>query len=64
LRAKLVNKVVKKVTDPIIQLTLLSIITYLEKFFFDKNDKKAKANQKTEILFIERCVDFLKPGVG
>jgi len=37
---------------------------YLEKFFFGKNGKKGRANQKTEILFIERCVDFLKPGVG
>lgn len=37
---------------------------YLEKFFFGKNGKKARANQKTEILFIERCIDFLKPGIG
>jgi len=37
---------------------------YLEKFFFGKNGKKARANQKTEILFIERSIDFLKPGAG
>ena len=39
---------------------------YLEKYFLgkDKTGKKTKGNQKTEILFIERCIDFLKPGVG
>ncbi len=42
---------------------------YLEKFILghkkDKNSKeKALDNQKTEILFIERCIDFLKPGTG
>ena len=25
---------------------------------------KTKKNQKTEILFIERCIDFVKPGLG
>ncbi|MFH1392509.1 MAG: hypothetical protein ABIG90_02410 [bacterium] len=30
----------------------------------DKIGKKTKANQKTEILFIERCIDFLKPKTG
>ena len=33
---------------------------YLQKYTFGKNRK----NQKTEILFIERCVEFLKPGIG
>ena len=33
---------------------------YLDKFELGK-DKK---NQKTEILFIERCIEFLKPGTG
>jgi len=39
---------------------------YLEKFFLgkDKTGKKTKSNQKTEILFIERCIDFLKPKTG
>ena len=42
---------------------------YLEKFAFGKKtDTKGKTktldNQKTEILFIERCIDFLKPGTG
>ncbi|OQX70675.1 hypothetical protein B6D52_03785 [Candidatus Parcubacteria bacterium 4484_255] len=42
---------------------------YLKKFELGKKknkdgkDKNMK-NQKTEILFIERCIDFLKPGVG
>ena len=31
---------------------------YLDRFDLGKN----KTNQKTEILFIERCFDFLKPG--
>lgn len=34
--------------------------SYLQKFDLGK-DKK---NQKTEILFIERCIDFLKPNTG
>jgi type I restriction enzyme M protein len=42
---------------------------YLEKFVLGKKtDAKGKTkamdNQKTEILFIERCVDFLKPETG
>lgn len=37
---------------------------YLEKFILGQNGKKARDNQKTEILFIERCIDFLKPGTG
>ncbi len=39
---------------------------YLEKYFLgkDKTGKKTKGNQKTEILFIERCIDFLKPENG
>ena len=37
---------------------------YLEKFTLGQNGKKARDNQKTEILFIERCIDFLKSGTG
>lgn len=42
---------------------------YLEQFDLGKKTTKAgkttsMANQKTEILFIERCIDFLKPGTG
>lgn len=37
---------------------------YLEKYKLGVNGKKARTNQKTEILFIERCIDFLKPGTG
>ncbi len=42
---------------------------YLEKFILGrKKDKKGKEraldNQKTEILFIERCIEFLKAGTG
>ena len=37
---------------------------YLEKFALAQNDKKIRDNQKTEILFIERCIDFLKPDTG
>lgn len=33
---------------------------YLSQYHLGKNKK----NQKTEILFIERCIDFLKPGSG
>ncbi len=36
-----------------------------EKDYLDKYELgKGKKNQKTEILFIERCLDFLKPGTG
>ena len=38
--------------------------SYLEKFVLGQNGKKVRDNQKTEILFIERCIDFLKPGTG
>lgn len=37
---------------------------YLEKFVLGQNGKKTRDNQKTEVLFIERCIDFLKPGTG
>jgi type I restriction enzyme M protein len=37
---------------------------YLEKFVLGQNGKKTRDNQKTEILFIERCIDFLKPETG
>lgn len=33
---------------------------YLEKYSLGKNKK----NQKTEILFIERCIEFIKPKTG
>ncbi len=34
--------------------------TYLTNFDLGKNGNKDRKNQKTEILFIERCIDFLK----
>ena len=37
---------------------------YLESFILGKNGKTIRDNQKTEILFIERCIDFLKVGTG
>lgn len=37
---------------------------YLEKFTLGQNGKKVRDNQKTEILFIERCIEFLKPETG
>lgn len=38
---------------------------YLSNYFFGKNaQSKDRANQKTEILFIERCWQFLKEGTG
>ncbi|MBI5414472.1 N-6 DNA methylase [Candidatus Peregrinibacteria bacterium] len=37
---------------------------YLERFVLAQNGKKIRDNQKTEILFIERCIDFLKPETG
>jgi len=37
---------------------------YLEKFELGRNGRRNRTNQKTEILFIERCIDFLKPGIG
>nr|YP_009472582.1 hypothetical protein [Rhipilia penicilloides]ARO74283.1 hypothetical protein [Rhipilia penicilloides] len=33
---------------------------YLQKYILGKN----RSNQKTEILFIERCIEFLKPETG
>ncbi|MDD4877937.1 MAG: restriction endonuclease subunit M [Candidatus Nanoarchaeia archaeon] len=39
-----------------------AIVKSTEKDYLDKYDLgKDKKNQKTEILFIERCIDFLKP---
>ncbi len=39
-----------------------AIVKSTEKDYLDKYELgKAKKNQKTEILFIERCIDFLKP---
>lgn len=36
-----------------------------EKDYLDKYElSREKKNQKTEILFIERCLDLLKPGIG
>jgi type I restriction enzyme M protein len=37
---------------------------YLAGFTLGKNGGKVRNNQSTEILFIERCMDFLKPGTG
>lgn len=37
---------------------------YLESFKLGKNGNKVRDSQKTEILFIERCIDFLKPETG
>ncbi|HXF44433.1 MAG TPA: N-6 DNA methylase [Candidatus Paceibacterota bacterium] len=37
---------------------------YLEGYTLGKNGKKVRENQKTEILFIERCIEFLKPETG
>ena len=37
---------------------------YLENFTLGKNDKKVRNGQKTEVLFIERCIEFLKNGTG
>jgi len=38
---------------------------YLKDFFFGKNkQEKNRKSQKTEILFIERCWEFLKYGTG
>lgn len=36
---------------------------YIDKFELGAKTKKRK-NQKTEILFIERCLDFIKPSIG
>ena len=37
---------------------------YLENYTLGLNGKKVRDNQKSEILFIERCIAFLKPGSG
>nr|YP_009519691.1 hypothetical protein [Udotea flabellum]AYC65629.1 hypothetical protein [Udotea flabellum] len=37
---------------------------YLQKYALGKNKNKIRESQKTEILFIERCVEFLKPETG
>jgi type I restriction enzyme M protein len=37
---------------------------YLGKYELGKNKDKVRTTQKTEILFIERCIDFLKPKTG
>jgi type I restriction enzyme M protein len=37
---------------------------YLNEFIFGKNKGKDRKTQKTEILFIERCWQFLKEGTG
>jgi type I restriction enzyme M protein len=37
---------------------------YLKNYNLGKNDGRERKNQKTEILFIERCVQFLKPKTG
>jgi len=36
----------------------------VQKYVLGQNGKKARDNQKTEILFIDRCRDFLKPETG
>lgn len=37
---------------------------YLKKFVLGNNQNKPRTSQKTEILFIELCVEFIKPGTG
>jgi type I restriction enzyme M protein len=37
---------------------------YISEYELGRNGNKVRDNQKTEILFIERCIDFLKPGTG
>ncbi|HAB54159.1 MAG TPA: type I restriction endonuclease subunit M, partial [Ignavibacteriales bacterium] len=42
-----------------------AIVKSTEKDYLDKYELgKDKQNQKTEILFVERCLDFLKAGTG
>lgn len=42
-----------------------AIVKSTEKDYLDKyNLGKGKKNQKTEIMFIERCIDFVKPKEG
>lgn len=37
---------------------------YIQHYELAKNGKKKRDNQKSEILFIERCWEFLRPGTG
>lgn len=37
---------------------------YLSNYELAKNNGRERTNQKTEILFIERCIQFVKPGTG
>ncbi len=37
---------------------------YLKTYELGKINGKERTNQKTEILFIERCIQFVKPGIG
>lgn len=37
---------------------------YLKHYDLGMSGSKVRPNQKTEILFIERCIDFMKPGTG
>ncbi|MNH29406.1 Type I restriction enzyme EcoKI M protein [compost metagenome] len=37
---------------------------YIAEYELGRNGNRVRENQKTEILFIERCIDFLKPGTG
>ena len=37
---------------------------YLKRYTLGKIKHKVRQTQKTEILFIERCIEFLKPGIG
>lgn len=37
---------------------------YISEYELGRNGKKTRNTQKTEILFLERCTDFLKPGTG
>ena len=42
-----------------------AMVKSTEKDYLDKYElSKGKKNQKTEILFIERCIDFVKPRTG
>lgn len=37
---------------------------YLKNYELGKINGRGRTNQKTEILFIERCIKFVKPGIG
>lgn len=39
-------------------------VKYLESYFLGKNDGKKRPTQKSEVLFIERCVQLAKKGSG